>query len=206
MAKRTVGNTIKGTLKVHVKEEDLDMHIAGCWVKSPGSATYTDAWGDFSISDTSGTKQIDFFYEKKVGKTPTLLWSMSVEFIVNTVKEIGDVVLDPDNAISKEAEKCLRKIIKDGWDDDPTLPGFFVGYVQESGHSAIKIPGARIWTSKNYSDTYSDATGQYCLSRPADTYVMYASAPSYYDLNPPANITVVAGVTKTKNINLVKIT
>jgi hypothetical protein len=206
MAKAIVLGTIQGKLKVLVKEEDCNMHIPGCWVKSPGSATYTDARGKFSISDTPGKKQIDFIYEKKVGKEPTLLGSISVDFVADTITEIDAVVLDPDHAISEEAKKCLKKIIKDGWDDDPNLPGYFTGYVQDYNHHAIKIPGARIWTSKNYNDTYSDASGLYFLSRPADTYVLYASHdPDYNNLNPPANITVVPGVTKTKNINLVKI-
>jgi hypothetical protein len=205
--------TVEGKLELVIKrrnaEDDFTMGVPGCWVESATWATYTDALGCYSLQESLGPQTINFIYERKDNKDAVLLYTITVR-VEPGRNSAEDLTLDPDdpeNGLTDDARRTLKQIAQQGHDHNPGLPGFVIGTVRENNNLTNVLAGIRITTNGNWNYTCSDSSGKYCLSRPAQTYTLYAEDPAgiwtwLSTVQPPHTVTIVAGTTKNKNINM----
>lgn len=189
--------TVQGRLKAYDKRDDSRVRVPGCWVKiaEGQECTYTDSKGFYTVSGTAGNRTIEFLWETGFGKQKVLLKSIGVEIKAGETARVPDVVLDPAApGLPTEIKQWLERII---YHDPPTW-GYVSGPVWRANNHAITITGATIWTDQNYSSVGSYSPGAYSFSRPAGTYIMYATHPNYNDWQ--GSVTVIGGSTKTKPI------
>jgi hypothetical protein len=188
--------TVQGRLKVYVASDDTKFRVPGCWVKIAENleCTYTDSKGIYTITGNAGKRTIEFLWEIGFGRGHQLLKSIGVEIKAGETTRVPDVVLDPNApGLTTEVKERLKQIIH-----DPPLWGYVTGPVWKASDHNILIIGATIWTDQNYSPTTSYSPGSYCFSRPAGTYIMYATHPEYNDWQ--GSVTIPGGGTKTKPI------